>query len=1815
MGENQAQRIGLVKKLLEKLMKTETSKAYFNIFKPEEMGELFGNYFREIKRKMDFSDVLAGIEKRKYHTALEVIDDIELVFKNALKFSNTLDDVKKSARLFKNVYIPCLRRRLQPSPKSTNWRVWAESILAELVTDKIVEIELFLTPVDTNRHKDYLKKIKRPMDYGKILRKLKEGKYDSFEAWCADMRLVTDNCKRYNGNSFLEDVRSNVELELEISCKRAKEIMMKKSRTKASKKVRQSNHSSKVAGKSSSNADRKIGVKSTPVSIPMDQPVDARIMQLKTILNCIGSDPQTQASSSIQRELQAIRKNLEQFKYPNVSDFVRAVCKLWRKPDGNKSGSASLLEAPFDRELDKLGLISIKHAIFPPLSAASSAAKTSSLQKFPRKRSPVASKGSSSKISMRKPSPGKKVSQPSIRLIHSSSSTSEKQRNVAVSGSIGNKDIGHSNRNLGSSSRKKKTIGRFEDAKLDKNLALEFLKELEDTKEFEFFKHKVDEKKDQAPGYYMSITQPMWLGKVREHLMSGDYPNNNSFMADLRLIGTNSQKYNAAKTDLYRYGSKIISCVKKWKEKVAGEWRKERERERGIVRMPSKKKFSKKISRKKTNSPFRPDASILVDCTDAAQLIRRLLEDPNSLLFREKVDEVKHSAPGYYAKVKHPMWLLKVLSILEGREEIGEIPGLSAEERASGEKAMQAAKGGSKTTRFPALFLLEAMSQIHKNSLKYNGVNHYITKYAAALKKKFVGELKRLIAKKKSFQVHSPHKNIVIPATTISIPKDTKPLPELETPAFPSKSLKPKPVHKKNGADSKKMEISKDNITNKAPFPKTDSAGNGNSKPASMGPRINANSKNGLESGGVSIKKKKFEPAVKKLKIQHATDVDLTSKEEKQEAPWIREARWILNMLHQYGIEGENGRKIAADFSFPLDPERDKLPRYFEHIKTPMDLGTVEENLNKGNYDCLKTFNDDVKLIFKNAIKYNKKMHQKDSLICINANLLKNELKLLYTIAGVRLRRLEDGTSDSPSPEWTKRAHAAISTCKAYVPSHISPVNPGFYGMKNYFSIVKTPMDLSSLQRRLEGHVYDGGEGDEGVKVFLNDAALMWENARKYWSEENKQHWPQNTSKAVLKGILDAVTELEKRFMDAFNGEKYVPAAARSVPRPTTGKLKAASKPATGSRSAVRLGQYNDVVKLSSSSTPRRLPLASPAKVQTTIQPPVPQPIEIDDEDEAIDLLSNSPKRKKKSKRRKSSTRRPSPSPKRIRIGSNRAKGGDTITLSKKYASPRRILVKAPRTHGSSSVVIPTNRQKPSSILPERLKITPYNSQIYQVGSKTTRVLGKPDRKSWSEYASTVAPPKPKFSLLFDLSSGRKSELLGNKFNMSKVNRNAPKETPLRMSHDVQNTAKHFSRTENDKKIMFKFSLSGIRRGRRRLRKCRRLLGSDVKTSNIKGGDREQVSFPWMSSPAFGDRDNDDAPQDSASSLHRGEKKIASMTDFAGTDKFSTIKLESKLEHKLKKSDSRSSPLLQTTSAAYLQAHIPSLRQDSKLLASMLSTAGFYEIQHLDRSLWVRSCCTSVDEVCISTKDNSVKLIHIRTLLLETRRNRVYKETHEPETIQFDPGFCEHYGWMRKLGGRLEAAASAITAEPDGYGAYGLPALSFPGMAKIVESLKEFGLTPNELQWHERGFYFSMELIGPSDSLQAQANSNLNSGIWKAPSANYRPDARGVFEDPNGSPLPMATLHLLCVSSERLPVLQVARTRFIVTDTPGATSTLIEEKLHASQIIQACIRANEAHAALKLKIAALEMKVENQNPDEAHIGDDTQDDQIETSIE
>ena len=95
-------------------------------------------------------------------------------------------------------------------------------------------------------------------------------------------------------------------------------------------------------------------------------------------------------------------------------------------------------------------------------------------------------------------------------------------------------------------------------------------------------------------------------------------------------------------------------------------------------------------------------------------------------------------------------------------------------------------------------------------------------------------------------------------------------------------------------------------------------------------------------------------------------ETHLTSLDRKTHLPPAKLKSKCMEVLK--GLQTHNHGWV---FNSPVDPVELGLPDYFDIIKKPMDLGTIQKKLENGVYHSIESFRADVDLTFDNAMTYN----------------------------------------------------------------------------------------------------------------------------------------------------------------------------------------------------------------------------------------------------------------------------------------------------------------------------------------------------------------------------------------------------------------------------------------------------------------------------------------------------------------------------------------------------------------------------------------------------------------------------------------------------------------------------------------------------------------------------------------------------------------------------------------------------------------------------------------------------------------------------
>ena len=219
-------------------------------------------------------------------------------------------------------------------------------------------------------------------------------------------------------------------------------------------------------------------------------------------------------------------------------------------------------------------------------------------------------------------------------------------------------------------------------------------------------------------------------------------------------------------------------------------------------------------------------------------------------------------------------------------------------------------------------------------------------------------------------------------------------------------------------------------------------------------------------------------------------------------------------------IKSLKANKDSKPFLNPVDPVKLNIPNYFDFIKNPMDLSTVEKKLLADEYKSKSVFIKDVGLIFENCKIFNGEASPFTAMAtnmqeAFNKHMNKfplEELKTTTTAAPMSPNTFRPKRSPHPSgtvyAPLTGTSSVSISnkrklspdlrfassvikelTKKKYTDINIpflEPVDTLLY--PNYLEIVKNPMDFSLVRRKLDQGLYASSD-----QVY-NDIKLVFHN-------------------------------------------------------------------------------------------------------------------------------------------------------------------------------------------------------------------------------------------------------------------------------------------------------------------------------------------------------------------------------------------------------------------------------------------------------------------------------------------------------------------------------------------------------------------------------------------------------------------------------------------------------------------------------------------------------------------------------------------------
>lgn len=251
--------------------------------------------------------------------------------------------------------------------------------------------------------------------------------------------------------------------------------------------------------------------------------------------------------------------------------------------------------------------------------------------------------------------------------------------------------------------------------------------------------------------------------------------------------------------------------------------------------------------------------------------------------------------------------------------------------------------------------------------------------------------------------------------------------------------------------------------------------------------------------------------------------------------------------------------KDAAPFLQPVDTIKLQIPFYYNFIPKPMDLSLIEKKLNSNSYKIPQDVHDDFNLMINNCIKFN---GDKSGIARMGKNIQASFEKLLLNVPqrhlntasetdgrhkrkqslvvagnGVpKIRR--DNSSGRPKREihppkpkdmpydirprnkklltdlrFAGQVLKELTSKKheSYSYPFMEPVDPVALDCPTYFDYVKNPMDLSTIQNKLQNNQYNA------LEEFHDDVKLVFHNCYIF----NPEGSPVNVMGHKLEAVFD----------------------------------------------------------------------------------------------------------------------------------------------------------------------------------------------------------------------------------------------------------------------------------------------------------------------------------------------------------------------------------------------------------------------------------------------------------------------------------------------------------------------------------------------------------------------------------------------------------------------------------------------------------------------------------------------------------------------
>ncbi|GFO30868.1 transcription initiation factor tfiid subunit [Plakobranchus ocellatus] len=205
-------------------------------------------------------------------------------------------------------------------------------------------------------------------------------------------------------------------------------------------------------------------------------------------------------------------------------------------------------------------------------------------------------------------------------------------------------------------------------------------------------------------------------------------------------------------------------------------------------------------------------------------------------------------------------------------------------------------------------------------------------------------------------------------------------------------------------------------------------------------------------------------------------------------------------------------------FLFPVNQK--EVPDYYRIIKRPMDMQTMRENVRQKKYRSREDFLADLNQIVENSKLYNGAQH----LLTKNAQAMLAQCFQRFAEKEQKLMRLEKAINplldDNDQVALSYIFEKVVNSMKgqeASWPFH-APVNKKT--VKDYYNVIKKPMDLTTLLKNVQSHKY------HSKAEFVEDAELLYTNSLQY---NGADHNVTSTARKLMEIMKEELGKEEER--------------------------------------------------------------------------------------------------------------------------------------------------------------------------------------------------------------------------------------------------------------------------------------------------------------------------------------------------------------------------------------------------------------------------------------------------------------------------------------------------------------------------------------------------------------------------------------------------------------------------------------------------------------------------------------------------------------